>query len=235
GDYAPNQFGFLNTSFRVTQTNGEDVVFSNASGTILESYDMSTIGSFQANHSYGRVTDGAANFGVFTNPTQNAANAGADYNGYAAMPVITEVAGYKSGPINVTITSAANTTVYYTLNGSEPTSASTLYAGPIPISTTGSLRAIAYSNDPAILPSLIETNTFFFGDDIHEVMTVNIAGGSLSDGTWGWGGDEFTHIEFFTPGGTFLVEATGDSNEHGNDSNAYPQKGFDYITRDAMG
>jgi len=235
GDYAPNQYGYLNTSFRVTQTNGEDVVFSNASGTILESYDMSAIGSFHANHSYGRVTDGAANFGVFTNPTQNAANAGAYYNGYAAMPALTEVAGFKSGPINVAITGAANTTIYYTLNGSEPTDASTLYSGPIPISATASLRAIAYSNDPALLPSLIETNTYFFGEDIHEVMTVNIAGGSLSDGTWSWGGDEFTHIEFFTPGGTFLVEATGDSNEHGNDSNAYPQKGFDYITRDAMG
>ena len=51
GDYDPNQFGFLNTSFRVTQTNGEDIVFSNASGTILESYDMANLGSFQANHS----------------------------------------------------------------------------------------------------------------------------------------------------------------------------------------
>jgi hypothetical protein len=35
GDYDPNQFGYLNTSFRVTQTNGEGVVFSNAGGTIL--------------------------------------------------------------------------------------------------------------------------------------------------------------------------------------------------------
>ena len=43
------------------------------------------------------------------------------------------------------------------------------------------------------------------------------------------------HIEFFHEDGTFWVEAEGDSNEHGNDSNAYPQKGFDYITRDQMG
>jgi gliding motility-associated-like protein len=233
GEYNPNQFGFLNTSFRVTQTNGEDVVFSNASGTILESYDMAALGSFQANHSYGRTADGAATMGVFTNPTQNAANIGAFYNGYAATPGISEVAGYKSGAINVTITAAANSTIYYTTDGSEPTDASTMYSGPVAINTTTSLRAVAYSSDPAILPSFIETNTYFFGNDIHEVMTVNISGGTLSDGSWGQ--DEFTHIEFFTPGGTFITEATGDSNEHGNDSNAYPQRGFDYITRDAMG
>jgi len=53
-EYDPNQFGFLNTSFRVTQTNGEDIVFSNASGTVLESFDMATLGAFQGNHSYGR-------------------------------------------------------------------------------------------------------------------------------------------------------------------------------------
>jgi gliding motility-associated-like protein len=233
GEYNPNQFGFLNTSFRVTQTNGEDIVFSNASGTILESFDMATLGSFQANHSYGRVTDGSANFSIFTNPTQNAANAGVVYNGYASTPALSEVAGYKSGPINVTITVGANTAVYYTLDGSQPTDASTPYAGPVNISSTTSLRAIAYSNDPAILPSYIETNTYFFGSDIHEVMVVNISGSTLSDGSWS--GDEFTHIEFFTPSGTFIAEATGDSNEHGNDSNAYPQRGFDFITRDALG
>ena len=233
GDYDPNQFGYLNTSFRVTQTNGEAVVLSNAGGTLLESYDMAAIGSFQANHSYGRIIDGAANFAIFTDPTQNAANAGANYNGYAPKPTLSEVAGYKSGPINVSISSGANTTIYYSLDGSEPTDASTLYTGPVALNATSSLRAIAYSNDPAILPSYIETNTYFFGTDVHTTMIVNISGGSLSDGSWGSG--EFTHIEFFTPNGTFIAEATGDSNEHGNDSNAYPQRGFDYITRDALG
>ncbi|MFN5619728.1 MAG: CotH kinase family protein [Flavobacteriales bacterium] len=233
GDYDPNQFGYLNTSFRVTQTNGEDVVFSNASGTVLESYDMATIGAFQGNHSYGRVTDGSANFAIFTNPTQNASNGGANYTGYASKPLISEQAGYKSAAINVSITAGAGETIYYTLDGTEPTNGSTPYTGPIAITTTNCLRAIAYSADAAILPSFIETNTYFFGNDNHQVMVVHISGASLSDGAWS--GNEFTHIEFFTPGGNFITEATGDSNEHGNDSNAYPQRGFDYVTRDALG
>lgn len=235
GDYDPNQNGYLNTSFRVTQTDGDDIVFSNSSGTVLESFDLGVLGAFQANHSYGRTTDGAATWGIFTNPTNGAANTGTSYAAYAEQPTMSIEAGYQSGPISVSISAAAGSTIYYTTNGSEPNNTSTLYAGPVNLAATSSLRAIAYSADPTILPSLIETNTYFFGNDQHDILVVNISGGTLSDGTWGWGGGELTHIEFFSPGGGFLVEATGDSNEHGNDSNAYPQRGFDYITRDALG
>jgi gliding motility-associated-like protein len=235
GAYAPNQYGYLNTSFRVTQTDGDDLVFSNASGTILESFDLGTLGAFQANHSYGRTTNGAASWGIFTNPTENAANSGTTYAGYATQPSFNIQAGYQSGPINVSITAGAGESIYYTLDGSEPNNTSTPYLGPINISATTTLRAIAYAANPNVLPGLIETNTYFFGTDQHGMLLVNIAGTTLGDGSWGWGNGEFTHLELFAPGGAFLAEATGDSNEHGNDSNAYDQRGFDYITRDALG
>ena len=74
------------------------------------------------------------------------------------------------------------------------------------------------------------TNTYFFGADQHTIPVVNISGSSLNDGEWF--GDELTHIEFFDDNGAFWVESTGDSNEHGNDSNFYDQRGFDYVTRD---
>lgn len=235
GEYLPNQFGYLNTNFRVTQTNGEDIVFSNAGGTVLESYDLATMGALLANHSYGRETDGGATWAIFTDPTNSASNTGATYTAYAQTPEINVEAGYQNGPINVSITAEPGATIYYTLDGSEPDNGDNVYAGPININTTSSLRAIAYSADATRLPSRIETNTYFFGTDQHDVMVVHISGGTLSDGTWGWGGGEFTHIEFFAPDGSFLSEAFGDSNEHGNDSNAYDQRGFDYITRDALG
>lgn len=235
GAYDPNFLGYQNTNFRVTQTGGDQLVFSNSSGTILESFDIPTTGAFQANHSWGRIADGGSTWAIHSNPSQGATNSGTTYASYTPTPILNIQAGYKTGPINVTITAEPGATIYYTTNGNEPTNASTIYTGPIAISTTTTLRAIAYSADPTIWQSLIETNTYFFGADQHNVYTVNVSGATLSDGTWGWGGDENTHIEFFSPAGTFLAEATGDSNEHGNDSNAYPQKGFDYITRDAMG
>jgi len=235
GDYDPSYMGALNTSFTVTQTNGEDIVFANAGGTILESYDIGAIGAFQANHSYARTVDGGSDWTIHTDPSPNASNSGATAVDYVQKPVISVQAGYQAAPINVTITAPAGTTIYYTLDGSEPNNTDAVYAGPVNINATKVLRAIAYSADPNILPSLVETNTYFFGSDSHQTMVVSISGTTLSDGTWGWGGGELTHIEFFTPEGVFIAEAYGDSNEHGNDSNAYPQKGFDYITRDALG
>ena len=42
-------------------------------------------------------------------------------------------------------------------------------------------------------------------------------------------------FEIFNAQGDLLDEATGEFNEHGNDSWAYDQRGFDYITRDQHG
>ena len=234
GNYNPNMYGYLNTQFRVTQTDGESILFSDATGSLIESYNLAVLGSFQANHSYGRLTDGATEMGIITSPSADAPNSPSSiYSSYATTPLLNIQAGWQSGPINVTITCAPGDQIYYTLDGSEPTNASTAYTGPVAINSTATLRAIAYSSDPNILPSFIETNTYFFGNDIHQIMMVSISGSTLSDGSW-WG-SELTHIEFFTPQGVFIAEATGDSNEHGNDSNAYDQRGFDFITRDAMG
>ncbi|MFN0033348.1 MAG: CotH kinase family protein [Flavobacteriales bacterium] len=234
GDYNPGWLGQLNANFSVTQTAGEDIIFSNASGTILEQFDLGTIGAFQANHSYARDTDGGAVWSIHTNPSQDAANSGTTAQSYCTKPTISIEAGWKPGQISVSITAQAGTTIYYTIDGSTPDNTDAVYAGPINISTTSTLRTRAYSSVATILPSLVETNTYFFGaESQHNVMMVAISGASLSDGQWG--GNESTHIEFFTAAGVFIAESLGDSNEHGNDSNAYDQRGFDYITRDAIG
>ncbi|MCC6601543.1 MAG: CotH kinase family protein, partial [Crocinitomicaceae bacterium] len=234
GDYDPSYLGQLNTSFKVTQTKGEELVFSNASGTVLESYDFDIISPNQANQSWGRTPNGSANWAIQTNPSPAAVNSGATGTSYAPKPQISLQAGYYPGAISVTITSPEpGASIYYTLNGSTPTNSSTLYTGPINISTTKVLKARIYSANAGELAGFVETNTYFLGADQHSVYTVSISGGSLSDGSWN--GDELTTIEFFGPGGVFLAEAHGDSNEHGNDSNAYGQRGFDYVTRDALG
>jgi gliding motility-associated-like protein len=235
GDYDPNYLGYRNTNFRVTQTDGETILFSNTSGTVLESYDLSVIGAFQANHSYARITDGGADWAIHTNPSPESANSGATYQAYTSTPIINIEAGYKTGPINVTIDSEPGSSVYYTLDGSEPNNTDNLYTGAINISETTVLRAISYSDDPLKFSSLIETNTYFFGEDQHQIIVVSVSGTLLGDGYWPQGDDELMAIEIFTPEGTLITESQGDSNEHGNDSNAYDQRGFDYVTRDALG
>ena len=233
GDYDPGYLGQLNTNFKLRQTAGEALSFSNAGGVLIETFEFSFYSPNQRNHSWGRSPDGSNNWRIHTNPSQNASNGGPTAADYAAKPNIDVQAGYYAGAINVNIsTSELNSTIYYTLNGTTPTNGSTLYSGPINLNTTSVLKAIVYSSDPDILPSLIETNTYFFGTDSHGIMVVSLSGSTL-DG--GWNGNELADIEFFNPQGTFIVEAHGDSNEHGNDSNAYGQRGFDYIVRDELG
>ena len=233
GNYDPSYLGQTNTSFKVTQSNGEDIVFSDPIGNILESYDFNVISPNQMNQSYGRVPNGSGAMVIQTNPSEGASNSGNTGVGYAIRPEMDIQAGYYASPISVTLTTTElGGTIYYTTNGSQPSNASTQYTGPINISTTTVLRAIVYSPTAGVLPSFTETNTYFFGNDNHTIPVVSISGNTLGDGSWN--GDELTQLEFFQ-NGAFVVESHGDSNEHGNDSNAYGQRGFDYVTRDALG
>lgn len=233
GDYEPAFLGQTNTNFKISQSKGEELVFSDASGNVLESYDFDVISPNQTNQSYGRLPNGSGPMVIYTNPSQNAVNSGPTATAYAIRPTISIQAGYQAAPIAVTLaTTEPNSTIYYTTNGQTPTNGSTVYAGPINISTTTVLKAIVYSSTAGILPSFVETNTYFFGADQHTVPVVSISGNTL-DG--GWNGNELTTIEFFDQNGVFVVEGHGDTNEHGNDSNAYGQRGFDYIDRDALG
>jgi hypothetical protein len=59
-----------------------------------------------------------------------------------SAPVFAPAAGTYSSAQSVSITCAGATSIYYTTDGSTPTTASTLYAGPVAIATTTTLRAI---------------------------------------------------------------------------------------------
>ena len=74
-------------------------------------------------------------------------------------PVATPAAGFYTEPQNVTLTCATEgATIYYTLDGKEPTAASTEYTAPISISKTTTLKAIAIK-----------------GEDISSVLTADYA------------------------------------------------------------
>ncbi|HEX6773021.1 MAG TPA: chitobiase/beta-hexosaminidase C-terminal domain-containing protein, partial [Acidobacteriaceae bacterium] len=65
----------------------------------------------------------------------------------AAAPVISPNGGSFGGTQNVTLTSASSSAnIYYTLDGTVPTAASILYTGPIAITTSVTIRAIATGN-----------------------------------------------------------------------------------------
>ena len=232
--------GNLNTNFKINQCQGESIIFSDPSGTILEQFDyLVDMTTNQADHSWARDVDGSGNWVVCVDPTPNASNNGSPtFSAYAPTPQFSNEAGYYAGGLDLAINVPAGYEVRYTLDGYEPNGGSNLYTGPITINSTTVVRAIAIDISGVEATSFIATNTYFVGGDTHTITIVSCSGAGQEDGAWpgGWAGtDELMHIEFFNADGTLIVEASGDSNEHGNDSNAYGQRGFDYITRDQMG
>ena len=233
--------GNLNTNFKITQTMGESLVFSDPNGNVLESYTFYEDWTpTQADHSWARDQDGVmGQWKVCTNPTPGSGVAADLFDDYAPTPEFAEDAGYYPGGTNVTLTAPAGFEIRYTLDGYAPNAGSALYSGPIAVNQTTVIRARCFDPSGTLTDSHITTNSYFTGDDAHTIIVVSVSGDEQEDGNWpgGWGGgaDEPCHVEFFHPDGSFWCEASGDSNEHGNDSNAYPQKGFDYITRDQMG
>ena len=66
----------------------------------------------------------------------------------AATPVFSVVSGTYSAAQTVSITAAtAGSSIYFTTNGSTPTASSSLYSGPITVSTTETLQAIAVASN----------------------------------------------------------------------------------------
>jgi hypothetical protein len=140
------QLATLHTNFKLTQCQGDWIVLKNG-GTIVDSLKMKRT---QATHSRGRKPDGSATWNIFTAPTPNASNSSTGYTAYAPTPVMNVVPGFYSGTklVSLSVTPSNSLTIYYTTDGSEPTTGSSMYVStPVSISATSVLRAYAVSSD----------------------------------------------------------------------------------------
>ncbi|NVK66480.1 MAG: CotH kinase family protein [Flavobacteriales bacterium] len=223
----------LHPDFSWAQTKGEWIILSNDLGNVVDSIRI--VHMTKEDHSVGRSTDGASDWKLFTTPTPNAANVGAQPF-YTPKPVMDLAPGFYTGAQTVSISCAEpGATIRYTLDGSTPTAGSTAYSGPINITTTTVVRAKAFGANE---PSFNETNTYFI-DVTHPIPVMSICSDDvydlLANGNQFGGNDVVGSSEIFEQDGTFIDEGEGDFNEHGNDSWAYDQRGFDLILRDQFG
>jgi gliding motility-associated-like protein len=223
----------VHTNFKLHQTKGNEwIILTNPDGVTVE--DSIFIRPCLTNHSRGRVSDGDANWGVFTTPTPNNPNTGV-MTSYSSTPTYSLQTGIYPNTINVTITADAGAQIYYTTDGSLPDNTDNLYAGPVNIATTTVLKAVAYDADPNILPSFMNYGTYFIGVN-HSMKILSVSGAQVDNLLAGNGGLEPRGtFELYNSDGSLIDKARGEFNEHGNDSWAYAQRGFDYITRDQFG
>jgi gliding motility-associated-like protein len=222
--------GYMHTNFKLTQTNFEDIVLANPMGVIIDNYTI--LKTTQRNHSTGRLIDGNAIWGFFTNASPLAANAGA-YSNYSSKPTFNLSAGFYGGVQSVSLSTVdADVTIRYTTDGQDVSNASPIYSVPIAINSTSIIKARCFSNDALILPSLTESNTYFI-NETHSIPVISISG--EFDNLFDFGSEIFSTYEFFDENNQFQFEQYGDMRGHGNDSWAFDQKGIRFYTRDEYG
>ena len=226
--------GQAHTNYKLHQTKGNEwIILTNPNGVTVE--DSVWVKRCQANHSRGRDINGSINWGVFDTPTPNANNVNS-FLGYAEKPIFSLAGGIFTGSVNINVSSTSTTnTIYYTDNGEFPTNASNLYTNQLTFNNTTILKARSYSSNPQILPGFIEFHTYFINDN-HTLPIISISGSDVDNLLGGnqWI-EPFGTFEIFDTNGQLIDKNRGQYNKHGNDSWAYPQRGFDYIVRDQLG
>lgn len=225
----------FHTSFKLTQTAGKDsVVFADPAGVIQEEHALDLT---MVEHSRCRETDGAATWRVCTNPTPNSSNDGTpQVDGYTEQPTITLPAGFY--PIAVTVqiqSNEPNSEIRYTTDGTNPTTSSPLYSGPITISSNSVLKGQVFSNNPDILPGKMAYNSYFINETI-TMPVFSVAADEVQNLANG-DGDliPIGTIEYFDVGGVRRAESFGSLNRHGQDSWILPHRSLDWVSRDEMG
>ena len=127
-----------------------------ARGTVTDSSSPYTI----AGSGFGLQGDGT--------PADSTVNEWQDYSGTspAPAPIFTPAAGEYTSAQTVTISDAApGATIYYTTNGTAPSTGSILYSAPITVAASQTVEAIAiapeYLQSPAAASTYIISPPFF--------------------------------------------------------------------------
>ena len=206
---------------------GEDIGLFDSNGTQIDGF---TFGPQSSDISYGRLPDGGTVFEFFTVPTPGATNVGSPGGTLAEMPTASVGSGFYMAPFNVELTSTTpNATIFYTLDGSDPTNASTFYTGPLLVDQTTTLRAKTYATGFA------ESNTATFTYLFENTHTFPVVALSFNDADFfdpvtgiypnfleDW--ERPVHVEFFETDGSLVLSQRADAEIQGTGSAQLPQK-----------
>ena len=126
----------------------------------------------------------------------------------AAAPTFSVPAGMvTTDNVSITLSSTTpNASIYYTLDNSTPDSTSTLYASPITLTQTTTVKAIAYAS--GFNPSVISSATYTFPTPVANIAAFKAAGAADNSQTYRITGD-VTVIAQKASNNLYLQDATG--------------------------
>ena len=150
----------LHTNFSISNGN-EGVYLFDDSGNIIDS-----VGAIKlpTNFSYGRVLSDINTWSIFKNPSHGLPNPLLGYLGQTENPIINLPSGFYETNVNIEITAQSESVItYYTLDGSEPDTASILFGNQVTLDKTYVLKIKSFRDK--YLPSETITNTYFINEN----------------------------------------------------------------------
>lgn len=121
--------------------------------------------------------------------------------GTVALPVFSPVAGTYGSTQSVSLVSAtAGATIYYTTNGSNPTDSSTLYSGPISVSVSELVKAVAVKS--GLANSTIASAAYIIGGSQVATPTFSPIAGTYA-------GTQSVTVSSLTAGAAFYYTVDG--------------------------
>jgi hypothetical protein len=164
----------LHASFKLSSSGGRVYLFGPDGTTLLDSVKY---GLQSVRVSYGRYPDAAGSWGYMLTPTPGAANKETTrIDGQLPEVTFSQQRGFYEAPFDLSLTcGTSGAAIYYTLDGREPydlitrTPTGTLYAGPIPITTTTCIRACAVKANWFASP--MTAHTYIFLEDVRNQAT----------------------------------------------------------------
>jgi hypothetical protein len=154
----------LHLSFKLSAT-GEYLALVEPDGATIAHAYAPTFPAQETDLSHGLAAD-LVTERCFSNPTPGAINDETIGCGLIEALTFSVERGFFSGPFTLALsTSTPGAVIRYTTDASEPSAThGTVYGGPIPISTTTAVRAMAFGPTLRSLPSV--THTYLFLDDV---------------------------------------------------------------------
>ncbi len=141
--------------------------------------DWMVLPELSTDQAYGRAGSTDV-YSLLARPTPG--NANEEAMAVSASPVAVTPQGVYDQPVTVTLSSPG--TIYYTTNSTMPTTSSTVYTGPISLSGTTVIRAIAVENGKAVSP--VTDLTYLIGEnDELPALCIVVNPSTMFDPTYG--------------------------------------------------
>lgn len=213
---------------------GETLYLLSPDGYLIDEFETTVL---RPGISCGVSTDNAP--AIFEKPTPGAKNSAGVLQGYCGAPFFSVGGGYQTESVSVEMASSTSEAeIYYTTDGSTPSTSSKKYSGPVTVSDTRSVRAIAVA--PGMLRSDETVATYLF-EKRHKLPVVCLSM-TQKDLNWVFGGvkrddrrERAGYVEYYEPDGSLGVRFPAGFRIAGAGTRAYKQKSINLYLRGGYG